>query len=214
MAVHMAEDMIKFKEVTRDGAEKASKKGTAVGTPVADAVEPAAVEEEEQIEEVYASMSSQEIDAVVRECEQNKTRGNEAFGAGEYVQAILLYTLALDKADELPDANDPPPAAKKHGRQMLFPRDVTLANRAACFLKLGQHEKAAEDARRAAEINPQNVKALFRHGLALHAMKQYQAAIPILAEAHKLEPNNKQIREALQFAEVRMNQEMRKRMQG
>ena len=204
MAAHMAENMIKFKEVNKEGAMKVTKND--LGAPDKN-VEPAV--EEDDIEEVYASMSKDEIDAVVKECEQNKTRGNEAFGTGEYAQAILLYTLALDKADELPDANDPLPAKKQ-----LFPRDVALSNRAACFLKLGQHEKAASDAEKAREINPQNVKALFRHGLALHAMKEYQAAIPILAEAHKLEPKNKQIKEALQFAEVRMNQDLRKRMQG
>ncbi|KAL3908103.1 MAG: hypothetical protein SGILL_008610 [Bacillariaceae sp.] len=203
MAVHMAENMIKFKEVNKEGAKKVTKSAT----------KPAAVEtvaaEEEEIEEIYAGMSKDEIHAVVRECEQNKTRGNEAFGHGEYAQAILLYSLALDKAEELPDAEDPLPMKKQ-----LFARDVTLSNRAAAFLKLGQHEKAAADAKKAREINPDNVKALFRQGLSLHAMKQYRQALPILSEAHKLEPKNKQIKEALQFAEVRMQQEARKRMQG
>lgn len=205
MAAHMAENMIKFKEVNKEGAMKVTKKDA--DAPTENVVEPAG--EEEEIEEVYASMSQDEIAAVVKECEQNKARGNEAFGAGEYAQAILLYSLALDKADELPDSGDLPP-----GKKQLFPRDVLLSNRSACFLKMGQHERAVDDAKKAREINPQNIKALFRHGLALHAMKDYQAAIPILAEAHKLEPKNKQIKEALQFAEVRMNQDLRKRMEG
>jgi hypothetical protein len=201
MAVHMAENMIKFKEVNKEGAKKVVK---STDTP-----EVETVMEEEEIEEVYASMSKEEIESVVKECDQNRARGNEAFGAGEYAQAILLYSLALDKADELPDVNEPLPAKKQ-----LFPRDVVLSNRAAAFLKLGQHEKAAADAEKARKINPQNVKALFRHGLSLHAMKQYQEAIPILAEAHKIEPKNKQIKEALQFSEVRLQQDLRKRMQG
>ena len=41
---------------------------------------------------------------------------------------------------------------------------------------------------------------------------QYQEAAKSLASAQKLEPKNKQIKQALQFAEVRMTQEMRKRM--
>jgi hypothetical protein len=45
-------------------------------------------------------------------------------------------------------------------------------------------------------MNPKKVKAIFRHGLAFHAMKWYQEAIPILAEVHKLK---KQIKEASQF---------------
>ncbi len=200
MALHMAEDMIKFKEKA-GGVPKVTKEASE-----AEAVP--AVQEIEEIEEVYGSMGKEEIDVIVKECEKNKARGNEAFGAGEYAQAILLYSLALDKADELPDAED------ITSKNSLFARDVTMSNRAACFLKMGNHEMAESDAKKAASINPDNVKAHFRHGLALHAMKRYEEAIPVLAKAHKMEPKNKQIKEALQFAEVRMAQEMRKRMEG
>lgn len=200
MAAHMAENMIKFKEVDKDGSKKVEK------TDKPKEEENPVVEDVEEVEEIYASMSKDDIDAIIKECEQNKARGNEAFGTGEYAQAVLLYTLALDKADELPDEKN----AKT--KKQLFARDVTLSNRAACFLKLGQHEKAATDAKLAHEHNDQNVKAFFRHGLALHAMKEYENAIPILAMAYKLEPKNKSIKEALKFAEVRLNQEMRRRM--
>lgn len=190
MAIEKAEEMIKFVE-KNPGNKKVEAKVT--NKP-----------EDEEIEEVYASMSAEQIKEIVDECEQNKSRGNEAFGAGEYGQAILLYSLSLDKADELPDKKD-------QGRKQLFRRDLVLSNRAACFLKLGQHEKALEDAKRAQEIEPSNIKAIFRRGLSLHAMGRYEEALPILAEAHKLEPKNKQIKQALQFAEVRLTQEMRKR---
>ena len=195
MAIEKAEEIIQFKE---------KNPGNTKTTP---AVETApAKAEEEEIEEVYASMTKEEIKQIVDECEQNKARGNEAFQAGEYGQAILLYSLALDKAAELPDTPG-------DGKKQLFRRDLVLSNRAACFLKLGQHEKALEDAVKAHKIEPTNIKAIFRRGLALHAMGQYQEAIPVLAEAHKLEPSNKQIKQALQFAEVRMAQEMRKRQE-
>jgi hypothetical protein len=213
MAVNMAEDMIQFKEVNKTGDKKVTKKNDEESQPVdekpapapAPAPAPIVEEVEDEVEEIYASMSKDDIDAVVKECEQNKARGNEAFGSGEYAQAILLYSLALDKADELPD--DKNDTTKKQ----LFARDVTLTNRSACFLKLGHHEKAVADAKLAHEYNKSNVKAWFRHGLALHAMKEYQEAITILAQANKLEPKNKQIKEALQFAEMRMNQDLRKR---
>eukprot|EP00339_Tiarina_fusa_P026568 CAMPEP_0117023376 /NCGR_PEP_ID=MMETSP0472-20121206/17456_1 /TAXON_ID=693140 ORGANISM="Tiarina fusus, Strain LIS" /NCGR_SAMPLE_ID=MMETSP0472 /ASSEMBLY_ACC=CAM_ASM_000603 /LENGTH=597 /DNA_ID=CAMNT_0004729483 /DNA_START=65 /DNA_END=1860 /DNA_ORIENTATION=+ len=204
VALGMAENMIKFKEKDGDGKSKVTKSDETTAVKVEEPKE-----EDDEIEEVYGSMSKEDIDVIVAECEKNKARGNEAFGAGEYAQAILLYSLALDKASELPDANDALPATKQ-----LFPRDVVLGNRAASFLKLGQHEKAEEDAKQAKAINPKNVKAHFRQGLALHAMKKYQAAMLVLAEAHKMGPKNRQIKEALQFAEVRFNQEMRQRMQG
>jgi hypothetical protein len=195
MAIAMAEDMIKI-------TDKDGKLVTKVDVPTPIVT---SVEEGEDVEEIYTSMSKDEIKSTVDECEQNKARGNEAFGAGEYGQAILLYSLALDKADELPDKNT---------TKALFPRDVVLSNRAACFLKLGQHEKAEQDASKALKLNPNNVKASFRRGLALHAMGQYFEALPILANAHKLEPHNKQIKQALQFCDVRIQQEQRKRMEG
>eukprot|EP00980_Cylindrotheca_fusiformis_P001567 scaffold359_cov96-Cylindrotheca_fusiformis.AAC.2 len=210
VAVGMAENMIQFKEKDGTGSSKVVKQQREEAD--GNSAKPAKVEEEEIIEEVYGSMSKDRIDAIVHECDKNKKRGNEAFGAGEYAQAILLYSLALDKAEELPDAGGISNTTTT--TMLLFPRDVTLSNRAACFLKLGQHEKAEADAKLASTMNPQNVKALFRRGLALHAMKQYSDAIPILAEAHKLEPKNRQIKEALQFAEVRMTQEQRKRMES
>eukprot|EP00538_Stauroneis_constricta_P000619 CAMPEP_0119546700 /NCGR_PEP_ID=MMETSP1352-20130426/1004_1 /TAXON_ID=265584 /ORGANISM="Stauroneis constricta, Strain CCMP1120" /LENGTH=544 /DNA_ID=CAMNT_0007591425 /DNA_START=105 /DNA_END=1739 /DNA_ORIENTATION=+ len=184
VAVGMADDMIKV--LDKDGNPLAKK----VDAPAADGA-PA-----EEIPE--------DVKDIIQECETNKSRGNDAFKAGEYGQAILLYSLALDKSDELATEED----------KKKFPRDVVLSNRAACFLKLGQHDKALEDGKAAAAINPTNVKAIFRQGLALHAMKEYQQALPILAKALKLEPTNKQIQQAIQFAEVRMQQEMRKRMEG
>lgn len=186
MAIAKAEEMMKIKDKNGNLVEK-----RAVETVTGD---------DDEIEEVL----SKEVKDVVDECMQNKSRGNEAFGTGEYGQAILLYSLALDKAEELP-ADAP---------SSVFPRDVIYSNRSACFLKLGQHEKAEEDARKALEINPDNIKANFRQGLALHAMGQYRAALPILAKAYKIEPKNKQIQQALQFCEVRLAQEERKRMSG
>ena len=184
-AVSLAEDMIQIKDKNGNVIVK-------IEEP------PSATEETEAMEE----MVSLSVQAVVAECEQNKARGNEAFGAGEYGQAILLYSLALDKASELPED------------ATLFPRDVVYSNRAASFLKLGQHDKALQDAEAALAVNPDNLKALFRQGLSLHAMGQYFQALPILAQAHQKEPRNQQIKQALQFCEVRVQQEHRKRMQG
>jgi Tetratricopeptide repeat len=207
-AIKMAEDMIQIKD--KDGNVLVRKQESSLpdASAEADAGQP-----EEVVEEIYTSMSKEEIQLVIDECEQLKARGNEAFGAGEYGQAILHYSLCLDKAQELPDS-DTATSSGNAGSPSLFPRDVIYANRAAAFLKLGQHEKAEADAVRALAINPHNIKATFRHGLALHASGRYAEALPVLAAAHKLEPQNQQIKQALQFCEVRREQEHRKRMSG
>jgi hypothetical protein len=194
MAIDKAEDMIRL-------TNKHGEVIKAIPKP-----ETVPAQDDDAVEEIYASMTKDEIRTIVDECEHNKRRGNEAFEAGEYAQAILLYSLALDKADELPD--------KDGGGKSLFPRHILLCNRSACFLKLGEHEKAFADATRAQSLEPTFVKALFRRGLALHALGRYAEALPILGEAHKMEPKNQQIKQALQFAEVRHEQEIRKRMQG
>ena len=168
-------------------------------------------------EEVYASTTKEEIDAIVASIEEQKAKGNEAFTSGEYAQAVLFYTMALDRAADLPDASSVKEKLDGGGGndkvEQLFPRHIVLSNRSACFLKLGHHEKAVKDGADAELLEPTYVKGVFRRGLALHAMGQYEQAIKSLSAAQKLEPKNKQIKQALQFAEVRMAQEMRKRMQ-
>lgn len=173
------------------------------------------VEVEEVVEEVYTSTTKEDIETIVASCENEKAKGNEAFTSGEYAQAVLFYTLALDRAAELPDATNV--EEKLAGKcsdpfTQLFPRHIVLSNRSACFLKLGHHEKALKDGTDSHSLDATYVKGIFRKGLALHAMGRYREAIDALAAAHKLEPKNKQIKQALQFAEVRMHQEMRKRM--
>ncbi len=161
-------------------------------------------------EEVFTSISSSDIDSIVKDCEAQKAKGNEAFVAGEYAQAVLLYTLALDRAAELPDTT----STNRGDAKQLFPRHIVLSNRAACFLKLGHHDKALDDAIEAERLDPTYCKAHFRKGLALHAMGRYQEALTALSAALKIEPKNKQIKQAIQFAEVRFQQEMRRRMNG
>lgn len=209
MALKMAEDMVQIKD--KDGnvlVRKTEEEKAAEMESTVPANENDKDDEDEIVEEIYTSCSPDEIKSIVAECEQLKARGNEAFGAGEYGQAILQYSLCLDKAAELPDANN-----SDNKNASLFPRDVIYSNRAACFLKLGQHEKAQADAEAALHMNDDNVKAHFRKGLALHAAQRYAEALPVLAHAHKMEPQNKQIKQALQFAEVRLQQEQRKRME-
>lgn len=155
--------------------------------------------DEEKIEEVFSDMVTIEMESVKKECEQQKKKGNEAFSLGEYAQAAVCYSLALDKATTLQTS-------------AIDFIHILYSNRAACFLKLGHHEKALDDANEALKLEPKFVKALFRKGLAYHALKQYKEALPVLAEAHKIEPKNKQIKQALQFAEVGFEKEMRSRM--
>jgi len=144
-------------------------------------------------EELSKVAGTAEIESAhIRQAKEKKTAGNEAFKDAEYMQAGVFYTQAMSLA---PTDNE-----------MLC---VCLANRAACNLKLGRLEEALDDAQASLAIDAKYVKGWFRKGIALHALKQYGPAIEALSKADSLEPKNKQIQEALGFAKVMLQKQMK-----
>eukprot|EP00927_Polykrikos_kofoidii_P074214 TRINITY_DN70195_c0_g1_i1.p1 TRINITY_DN70195_c0_g1~~TRINITY_DN70195_c0_g1_i1.p1 ORF type:complete len:417 (+),score=84.33 TRINITY_DN70195_c0_g1_i1:87-1253(+) len=117
-----------------------------------------------------------------RMADEKRASGNEMFRASDFMQAAMRYTESLDLNPEV---------------------SAVWANRAQCWLKLGNHEKCLEDAIRCTEVDPTNAKGWFRKGMSLHAMERYAEAIPALLEAEKLEPGNKQIPEAIKMAQLK-----------
>merc|ERR1712187_358352 len=116
-----------------------------------------------------------------KKAEEKRLAGNEMFRANDFMQAAMQYTEALG----------------------IDPNMATVwANRAQCWLKLGDPEKSLVDATRCTEVDPKNPKGWFRKGISLHAMKRYPDAIPALVEAEKLDPKNKQIPEAIKMAQL------------
>mmetsp|Transcript_65100 Transcript_65100/g.183243 ORF Transcript_65100/g.183243 Transcript_65100/m.183243 type:complete len:394 (-) Transcript_65100:87-1268(-) len=114
--------------------------------------------------------------------QENREKGNDMFRANDFMQATSQYTVALELDPTL---------------------DAVWANRSQCWLKVGNPEKALEDAVRCTEVNPLNPKGWFRKGMSLHAMERYQEAIPALLEAEKLEPNNRQVSDAIKMAQLK-----------
>jgi len=180
--------------------------------------------QKEATEKIYESTHSQAIDGLltqyqvddlIKTCEQHKLKGNEAFGTGEYAQAILWYTRAIDESVGLSGTLvDDEENEKKEETNFFKDRSICYANRSACFLKLGHFEKALDDAVFCTEINPEYIKGFFRRGMALHAMKRYEEALPHLVKCLKIEPNNKQVKQAIQFCEVFMAKQQRQRVEG
>jgi len=113
--------------------------------------------------------------------EVKRAEGNEAFKASDYLQAAVYYTEATQICPDL---------------------HLAWANRAQCFLKTGQAEKALEDSVKCTELAPDYAKGWFRKGMALHSMERFAAAIPALGEAEKLDPKNPQIPEAIKMAQM------------
>lgn len=74
-----------------------------------------------------------------------KDAGNAAYQGGNTKEAVAQYTVAL-QADEVPSTD----------------RATLLANRAAAYLKIGDHQNAIEDCTACLTHAPDNTKALFR----------------------------------------------------
>jgi len=127
-------------------------------------------------------------EAKKQEAEKKRQEGNEMFRASDFAQAAALYSIALQLDPE---------------------QSAVWANRSQCWLKLGDHEKAFEDAAKCTEVEPSNPKGWFRKGMSLHAMKRYPAAISALLGAEKLEPTNKQILDAIKMSQLMARKEAR-----
>merc|ERR1712083_1266375 len=110
-----------------------------------------------------------------------REEGNVAFRASDFLQAAVIFTEAIEICDDVHEL---------------------WANRAQCFLKTGQPERALQDATRCTELAPQYAKGWFRKGMALHATRKYAAAIQALCDAEKIDPSNAQIVEAIKMAQL------------
>ncbi|KAF8689490.1 hypothetical protein HU200_041814 [Digitaria exilis] len=83
----------------------------------------------------------------------------------------------------------------------LDPEDATLlSNRSLCWLRMGDAEKALQDAVECKEMRPDWPKACYRQGAALLLMKDYKRACEALFDGFKLDPENAEIENALRQA--------------
>mmetsp|Transcript_68106 Transcript_68106/g.197378 ORF Transcript_68106/g.197378 Transcript_68106/m.197378 type:complete len:435 (-) Transcript_68106:80-1384(-) len=118
-----------------------------------------------------------------------RERGNEAFNAREYEQAIAAYTesLSLDPQQHL-----------------------CYSNRSAAHMKLGNAEEALRDAQRCVELAPAFPKGYSRQAAALQALKRWEEAVEVCERGIVSAPDEN-LRKML--GEVR-NRHFRERMQG
>lgn len=109
-----------------------------------------------------------------------KNKGNEAFKADKYEEAISLYTKAINLAE-------------KDSRELA----TCLKNRAAAYLKTNEYEKVLSDCDESLQIVPEDPKALFRRSQALEYLERYEEAYRDLKIIFTVDPMNKAIQPAL-----------------
>ena len=63
-----------------------------------------------------------------------------------------------------------------------------LNNRAACNHQLGSHAAIVNDTTAVLEVEPHNIKALLRRGLALEAMERFRSALQDIRAVLAIDP--------------------------
>ncbi|XP_060067048.1 sperm-associated antigen 1-like [Ylistrum balloti] len=111
---------------------------------------------------------------------REKDKGNEAYRAGDYEEAILYYSRSIS----------------------LMQIAASINNRALAYLKIQKWDKALFDCRVVLDMEPNNIKALLRRGSAFKGKKEYGKARADFQRALELEPANKRAEELLEELET------------
>jgi RNA polymerase II-associated protein 3 len=101
-----------------------------------------------------------------------KDQGNEYFKQGKIEDAIRLYTKGIDMD---------PDTSSTH---------VLYANRAMCYLKVNDFERAERDATKCVQMNRGYVKAFYRRAQARRGLKKYKDARSDLETVLALQPGD------------------------
>ncbi|XP_054023439.1 sperm-associated antigen 1 [Dryobates pubescens] len=92
-----------------------------------------------------------------------KSEGNELFKSGQFGEAVLKYSEAIEYVTGL-------------GEQSPDDLSILYSNRAACYLKEGNCRDCIQDCNRALELQPFSLKPLLRRAMASESLERYQQA--------------------------------------
>ncbi|RMC15097.1 hypothetical protein DUI87_07277 [Hirundo rustica rustica] len=92
-----------------------------------------------------------------------KSEGNELFKSGQFGEAVLKYSEAIECVAGL-------------GEQSPEDLSILYSNRAACYLKEGNCSDCIQDCNRALELQPFALKPLLRRAMANESMERYRQA--------------------------------------
>eukprot|EP01138_Halocafeteria_seosinensis_P014237 gb/GECG01014536.1/.p1 GENE.gb/GECG01014536.1/~~gb/GECG01014536.1/.p1 ORF type:complete len:268 (+),score=48.14 gb/GECG01014536.1/:1-804(+) len=104
--------------------------------------------------------------------EKLKEEGNDLFKDAKFEQAIEVYGQCIEKCSE----NDT--------KTLIAARN----NRAACYQQLSDFQSVVDDTTAVLELDPKNLKALLRRGLALEGLEKFRAALADIREVLMIDP--------------------------
>jgi len=129
-----------------------------------------------------------DIPRVLEIAENLRQIGNKLFTASNFAGAIEKYEKVIRYLSAANTDDD------KEMEKIKSAKAPCYANSAACYLKLGQNRDAFIASEKGLEIDPTNVKVIFRKAQAQANLKEYDESLVTLREALKLDKENKEIK--------------------
>ncbi|OWA53098.1 Peptidyl-prolyl cis-trans isomerase FKBP4 [Hypsibius exemplaris] len=128
---------------------------------------------------------SMSVDEKLEAAEQAKEKGTEYFTKGHLKSAAKLYERMKDCL-----GGDPEFKGEKEEKRVKM-MIISHLNLAMTFLKQNDFYAAQKAADEAIKLDPANIKAIYRHGMALYGVKDYEQAQKDFKKVLQLEPANK-----------------------
>ncbi|KAJ0672473.1 putative Heat shock chaperonin-binding, tetratricopeptide-like helical domain superfamily [Helianthus annuus] len=122
--------------------------------------------------------------------DEAKAKGNAAFSAGNFTDAIKHFTDAINLAPS---------------------NHVLYSNRSAAYASLNQYSDALSDAKKTVDLKPDWAKGYSRLGAAYHGLKQYDDAVSAYKKGLEVDPNNETLKSGLADAESAQSASYRSR---
>eukprot|EP00927_Polykrikos_kofoidii_P049334 TRINITY_DN43401_c0_g1_i1.p1 TRINITY_DN43401_c0_g1~~TRINITY_DN43401_c0_g1_i1.p1 ORF type:complete len:362 (-),score=75.06 TRINITY_DN43401_c0_g1_i1:121-1206(-) len=129
--------------------------------------------------------------------ESLREHGNKSFREGLYDQAAKCYMKAKLFLPTGPAAHAPVVDGDEAGARARACFIAVSSNAAMCKLKLGELDVCIRMCDGVLALDPNNVKALYRKGLALRSQEADDDAEIVLKEAARLEPGDKAVQKEL-----------------
>lgn len=120
--------------------------------------------------------------------EKLKNEANAFFSIGNYNKSIELYNASLQNIEKY--LNSITEKNSEKVSNLLKTKLAIYNNKGNCLLKTGNLKEAIKDFDCVLSQDKNNVKALFRKGLAFYGLKRFQNALKNFYEAYNLTPES------------------------
>lgn len=125
-----------------------------------------------------------------RRASHHKAKGVELYSAGKIKWAFRRFGLALRYIISLEHDIPPEHNCDEQGMDIKGLKVSCYLNIAACQLKHNNYNNAVINCTKALELDPNNLKALFRRGVALIYIQEYERAKEDLDKVSEMEPEH------------------------